>query len=67
MNNTVKKILLIVGFGLLIYGIYTLIAPEALVSIGDFSVETQDNSDAYITMAFGLVAIVLGLVAAKKN
>ncbi|WP_242155214.1 hypothetical protein [Aestuariivivens sediminis] len=67
MNNTVKKILLIVGFGLLIYGIYTLIAPEASVSIGDFSVETQDNSDAYITMAFGLVAIVLGLVAAKKN
>ena len=67
MNKTVKKALSIVGFGLLIYGVYALIAPEASVSIGEFSIEAQDNSDAYMTIAFGLVAIVLSLVAGKKR
>ncbi|WP_223549340.1 MULTISPECIES: hypothetical protein [Aestuariivivens] len=66
MNKSVKTILLVAGLGLLVYGIYTLIAPEASVSIGDFSVEAQDNTDAYITIALGLVAIVLSLVAGKK-
>ncbi|WP_242117919.1 hypothetical protein [Aestuariivivens sediminicola] len=67
MNKTVKTSLMVVGFGLVIYGIYTLIAPEPLVSIGDLSVETQDNTDAYTTIAFGLIAIVLGLVAGKRK
>ncbi|WP_242131664.1 hypothetical protein [Aestuariivivens marinum] len=66
MNKSVKTILLVAGLGLLVYGIYTLIAPEASVSIGDFSVEAQDNTDAYITIALGLVAIVLSLFAGKK-
>lgn len=66
MNKSVKTILLVAGLGLLVYGIYTLIAPEASVSIGDFSVEAQDNTDAYITIALGLVAIVLSLVTGKK-
>lgn len=67
MNKSVKKILLVVGSVLLLYGIYTLIAPEASVSIGDFSIETQDNTDSYITIAFGLVALVLSFVGGKKN
>lgn len=67
MNKTVKTILLVAGLGLLGYGIYTLITPEASVSIGEFSVEAQDNTDAYITIALGLVAVVLSMVAGKKR
>lgn len=66
MNKNIKKVLMIVGVVLLGYGIYTLIAPEASVSVGGLSVEAQDNTDAYITIVLGLVAIVLGYLGAKK-
>ena len=66
MNKNVKMILIIVGVVLVGYGIYTLVAPEAAVSIGDFSVEAQDNTDSYITIALGLVAIVLSFLGGKK-
>ena len=48
MNKSVKMILLVVGIGLLVYGIYTLIAPEASVSLGGLSMEAQDNTNSYI-------------------
>jgi nitric oxide reductase large subunit len=66
MNNTVKMILLIVGVILVGYGIYTLIAPEASMDLGVVSAEVQDNNDSYITIALGLVAIVLSRVGGKK-
>lgn len=66
MSKTVKNLLLIVGIALLGYGIYTLIAPEASVGIGDLSIEAQDNTNAYITMGFGLVALLLGFLGGKK-
>jgi hypothetical protein len=67
MNNTIKKLLLAVGLILIGYGIYTLIAPEASVSFGGFSVEAQDNTNAYTTLAFGLVALVASFVLGKKQ
>lgn len=66
MNKTVKMILLIVGIVLIGYGIYTLIAPEASVSVGGLSVEAQDNKESYITIALGIVAAGLSLLAGKK-
>ncbi|MFL0352811.1 hypothetical protein [Xanthomarina sp. GH4-25] len=66
MNQTVKKILLVVGIVLLGYGIYTLIAPEASVSIGDLSIEAQNNTDSYITIGLGLAALVLSFLSGKK-
>lgn len=66
MNNTVKLILLIVGVILVGYGIYTLVAPEASMDLGVVSAEVQDNNDSYITIALGLVAIVLSRVGGKK-
>ena len=66
MNKTVKMILLVVGVVLLGYGIYTLIAPEASVGIGDLSIEAQDNDNAYITIALGLVSVVLSFLGGKK-
>ncbi len=66
MNKTVTVILLVVGVVLLGYGIYTLIAPETSFSLGDLSIETQDNTNSYITIALGLVAVALGFIGGKK-
>lgn len=66
MNKTIKSVLLIVGIILLGYGVYTLIMPEASVSIGPLSMEAQDNTNAYITIALGLAALVVSFVGGKK-
>lgn len=66
MNKTVKAVLLIVGFILICYGIYTLITPEASVKIGEFSVEAQDNTNAIITIGLGLVSVILSILASRK-
>jgi hypothetical protein len=66
MNKSVKTVLLVVGLGLLGYGIYTLVAPEASVSIGELSIEAQDNTNSYITIALGIVALALGYLGGKK-
>ncbi|MGB1270072.1 MAG: LPXTG cell wall anchor domain-containing protein [Flavobacteriaceae bacterium] len=67
MNKHVKNILLVAGSILLIYGIYTLIAPETSVGIGDFKIETQNNTNSYITIGLGLAAVALSFLARKKS
>lgn len=67
MNKTIKSILLIAGVILLAYGIYTMVVPETKVSIGDLDlVEAQDNTNSYITIALGIVAVVLSLIKGKS-
>ena len=66
MNSIVKMILLVVGVVLLVYGIYTLIAPEASMDLGVISAEVQDNNDSYITIGLGLVAVALSRLGGKK-
>tara|TARA_R110002167_G_scaffold147012_2_gene338914 strand:+ start:614 stop:814 length:201 start_codon:yes stop_codon:yes gene_type:complete len=66
MNKQVKSILLIVGVVLLIYGIYTLIMPEASLDLGIVKVEEQDNTNAYITIVLGIIALAISLVGGKK-
>lgn len=67
MNKTIKTVVLVAGIVILGYGIYTLIQPEAQVSIGDVAlVKAQDNTNSYITMAIGIVAIALSSFAGKK-
>lgn len=66
MNKSIKTILMVVGVLLVVYGVYTLIAPEASIGIGDLSIETQDNSDAYTTIGLGLAAIVLSFLGRKR-
>ena len=67
MNKTIKIILLIAGIGLLGYGIYILVAPEASVSIGSLDFQVQDNNNAYITIGLGLLALAIGYFAGKKS
>jgi len=67
MNKTIKTILLIIGVVLLAYGFYTLVIPETQVSIGDVDlIEAQDNTNSYITIGLGLLAIVLSLIKGKQ-
>ncbi len=66
MNKTVKTILLLVGVILLIYGIYILIMPEASLDLGIFKVEEQDNTNAYITIALGIIALAVSFMGGRK-
>lgn len=66
MNKTIKTVLLAVGIILLGYGIYTLIAPEASISLGPFNAEVQDNNNAYLTIGLGIVALFVSFLGGKK-
>ncbi|QHI35008.1 hypothetical protein IMCC3317_03540 [Kordia antarctica] len=66
MNKTIKLITLIVGVALIAYGIFTVISPEASVSIGPLNAEVQDNNNAYITIGLGVVVLLVSLIAGKK-
>jgi hypothetical protein len=66
MNKTIKFILLVAGIGLLVYGIYTMIAPEASLSIGSLDIIAQDNTNSYITIGLGLAAIFISFIGSKS-
>ncbi|WP_299399149.1 hypothetical protein [uncultured Gelidibacter sp.] len=66
MNKTVTTILMVAGIALLIYGIYTMVAPEASISVGPLNVEAQDNTNAYITIGLGIAALVASFLGGKK-
>ncbi|MFT6870425.1 MAG: formate hydrogenlyase subunit 3/multisubunit Na+/H+ antiporter MnhD subunit [Paraglaciecola sp.] len=68
MNRAIKTILLVVGVILLAYGIYTMVVPEAKISIGDLDlVKTPDNTNAYIAIVLGIVAVALSLIKEKSK
>ncbi|WP_430928267.1 hypothetical protein [Polaribacter marinivivus] len=67
MNKNIKTILLVVGIILLAYGFYTMVVPETKVAVGDVSLlEAQDNTNAYIAIALGILAVVLSLIKGSK-
>lgn len=68
MNKTIKTVLLFAGVLLLVYGIYTMVIPETQVSIGDLDLVTvQDNTNSYIAIGFGIIAVVLSLIKEKSS
>ena len=67
MNKGIKIVLLILGIILVGYGTYTLIEPETQVSIGNVDlIKSQENTNSYITIALGIVAIGISLVKGKS-
>ncbi|WP_405604711.1 hypothetical protein [Polaribacter sp. Asnod1-A03] len=66
MNTLIKTILIIAGIGLLIYGGYELINPEASLDIGIAEFESQDNTNAYITLGIGIVTLLAGVFVKKS-
>ena len=67
MKSLAKNILFIIGIGLLVYGTYTFIKPEASVDLLGMSIEEQDNTQSFITIGLGLVLIIIGAVLPKKS
>ena len=67
MNNVLKFVLLIIGVGLVGYGLYTLITPEFSIDAGPLQVEAQgDNTQSYAMIAFGLLSLIGGLAFKKR-
>jgi hypothetical protein len=66
MNKTIKMILIIAGIGMLAYGGYELVTPEASVDIGIAEFESQNNDNAYMSIGIGIVALLVGLFTQKK-
>jgi hypothetical protein len=67
MNKTIKTVLLLIGIILLVYGIYTMVTQDTQVSIGKLDLlKVQDNTNSYIVIGLGLVAIVLSLLKGKE-
>jgi len=67
MNNTLKIVLLILGFGLIGYGLYTLITPEVSLQAGPLKVEAQgDNTQSYAMIGLGVLSLVGGLAFRKR-
>ncbi|MEO9571895.1 MAG: hypothetical protein ABJH82_06815 [Polaribacter sp.] len=65
MNKTIKTILIVAGFALLIYGGYELVTPEASVDIGIAEFETQSNNNAYISIGIGLITLIASFLMKK--
>ncbi|MFD0991858.1 hypothetical protein [Tenacibaculum geojense] len=65
MNKTIKIILMIAGVGLLLYGGYIMMNPETEVSLGSLEIASQDNTNAYITIGLGIVALLAGALPKK--
>jgi len=68
MNKTTKTILLFIGIILLIFGICTIIIPEIEISIETIDLaKVQYNTNSYIIIGLGLVAVVLSLLKKKEQ
>ncbi len=67
MNNVLKFVLLIIGLGLVGYGIYTLVTPEFSIDAGPLQVEAQgDNTQSYAMIAFGILSLIGGLAFRRR-
>ncbi|KAB8154022.1 LPXTG cell wall anchor domain-containing protein [Kordia sp. TARA_039_SRF] len=66
MNKSIKMVLLIAGIALIAYGIYMVISPETSVDLAVAEIEGQDNTNAFITIGLGIVALLGGLLGGKK-
>ncbi|EDP97668.1 hypothetical protein U8527_04945 [Kordia algicida OT-1] len=66
MNKTVKLVLLIVGIALIGYGIFMFVTPETSVDLAIVEIEEQDNTNAFIMIGLGVVALIGSLVGGRK-
>ena len=67
MNNVLKFVLLIIGLGLIGYGIYQLVTPEFSIDAGPLQVEAHgDNTQSYAMIVFGILSLIGGLAFRKR-
>lgn len=67
MNNVLKVVLLVIGVGLIAYGLYTLITPEFSLDAGPLKVKAQgDNTQSYAMIGFGILVLIGGLAFKRR-
>lgn len=67
MNNTLKIVLIVVGFALVGYGLYTLMTPEVLMEAGPLKIEAQgDKTQSYAMIILGVLALAGGVAFGKR-
>ncbi|MDT0646204.1 LPXTG cell wall anchor domain-containing protein [Zunongwangia sp. F260] len=67
MNNVLKIVLLLIGIGLIAYGLYAVITPEFAINAGPIQVEAHgDNTQAYAMIGFGILALIGGLAFRRR-
>jgi hypothetical protein len=67
MNNVLKFVLLIIGAGLVGYGVYDLVTPEFSIDAGPLQVEAHgDNTQSYAMIVFGILSLIGGLAFRKR-
>ncbi|MDT0675693.1 LPXTG cell wall anchor domain-containing protein [Autumnicola musiva] len=67
MKNVLKVVLLLIGIGLIAYGLYALINPEFAINSGPVKVEGQgDNTQSYAMIGFGILSLIAGLAFRKR-
>ncbi|WP_121667814.1 hypothetical protein [Mesonia aquimarina] len=67
MKNTLKVVLLLVGSGLILYGLYTLFFPHISLQNGTDKVAAdQDNMQSFAMICLGVLSFIGG-VAFKKR
>ena len=67
MNKSIKSILMVIGVCLLAYGIYTLVVPETILSIGSLDVKAKDNDNSFITIGLGLAVLLITYMVGRKS
>ena len=67
MNNVLKIVLLVIGIGLIVYGLYAVITPEFAINAGPIQVEAHgDNTQYYAMIGFGILALIGGLAFRRR-
>ena len=60
MKNTLRFSLIIIGAGLLIFGVYTILFPDAIEKF------SEDNSQSFAMMGFGALCLLGGLAYKRR-
>ena len=67
MNKSIKTVLIVIGACLLAYGIYTLVVPETIMSIGSLDVKAKNNDNSFITIGLGLAVLLITYMVGRKS
>lgn len=67
MANTLKIVLILVGCGLIGFGLYTLFVPGNFADGGSFQVENgKGNSQVFAMIGLGVLALIGGIAYKKR-
>lgn len=67
MANTLKIVLILIGLGLIGYGVYVFLIPENSAGFGSFQVATEKgNSQIFAMIGLGVLALIGGIAYKRR-